>query len=126
MNQEEIYDKMDEISQIALINIYTLSKNENTINLRNLDVNNKEHLFLFKIADILGMTIEKELTVDCGFWQRMKLKKIVKRKIKKEILENGINTPEVLDFMRPRLKELFPDGNTDFGMVYEALYERRS
>lgn len=121
MNQE-IYDKMDEISQIALVNLYTLSKNEKTINLRNFELKNKEHLFLIEIAAILETVCGKELSADCGFWQRLKLKKHLKRKVKKESLENGINVPEVLDFMRPHLKVLFPEGDIDFGTVYDVFY----
>ena len=50
MNTNELLDKYDEIINITMVNLYTLTKEKGTIIISDFDRKNKDHLFVIRIA----------------------------------------------------------------------------
>lgn len=70
-NKETVYNHL---SNIALINLYTLSKDSKQIRLKDFSFNNKNHLFLLNIAKSLHNLFEHEIFVDVNFFDFIKYK----------------------------------------------------
>lgn len=118
------YEKIDALCEITLTNIYTKTKNSQEICLNNFDPKNEEHLFFLHIASMARDLFSKTLTINCGFFKRLWINfKIRKEKIKfeKSCSERYIDVPEILDFMRPLLKELLDD-NLTYSDIYNLYY----
>ena len=97
MNNEKYYNQL---SEICLINLYTLSKEKGKIELKDFSFKNKQHLFLFNIASILHNLYGYEIFLEAKFLEFAKYKiytkhsKFIHRKTK---LENGINIENFLN-----------------------------
>lgn len=119
----------NELVGITLTNLYTLSKDKNTLSLGKFDINDPEHLYMMSVAVGSASIINKEIRVDAGYFDRKKLYKMYpcekfnwkKRAKKKECF----NTNEVLDFMRPAGVDLTGDDIFYFGDIYHTFYERK-
>ena len=70
-NQDELnykFDRYDEIINITMVNLYSLSKARNEIVLTNIDRKNKNHLYLLRIALIAKDAFNFPLKIKTGFW----------------------------------------------------------
>ena len=119
----------NELVGITLTNLYTLSKNKETLSLGKFDINDPEHLYMMSVAIGSTSIINKEVRVDAGYFDRKKLYKMYpcdkfnwkKRAKKKECF----NTNDVLDFMRPAGVELTKDELFWFGDIYDTFYKTK-
>ena len=97
MNNEKYYNQL---SEICLINLYTLSKEKEKIELKDFSFKNKQHLFLLNITSILHNLYGYEIFLETNFLEFAKYKihtkhsKSIHRKTK---LENGINIENFLN-----------------------------
>ena len=71
MNEEKIYNHL---SNIAFINLYTLSKEHKKVILKNFSFYNKQHLLLLNIAKNLHNIYGYEIFVDDNFYNFIKYK----------------------------------------------------
>ena len=119
----------NELVGITLTNLYTLSKDKQTLSLGKFDIEDPEHLYMMGVAVGSASIIGKEIRVDAGYFDRKKLYKMYpcgkfnwkKRAKKKECFD----TNEVLDFMRPAGVDLTDDEIFCFGDIYRVFYERK-
>ena len=126
---KQILKAYNELVGITLTNLYTLSKNKQTLSLGKFDIEDPEHLYMMSVAVGSASIIDKEIRVDTGYFDRKKLYKMYpcdkfnwkKRAKKKECF----NTNEVLDFMRPAGVDLTDNEMFWFGEIYEEFYERK-
>lgn len=126
---KQILKAYNELVGITLTNLYTLSKDKQTLSLGKFDIEDPEHLYMMNVAVGSASIIGKEICVDAGYFDRKKLYKMYpcekfnwkKRAKKKECFD----TNEVLDFMRPAGVDLTGDEIFYFGDIYEAFYERK-
>lgn len=97
MNDEKYYSQL---SEICLINLYTLSKEKEKIELKDFSFKNKQHLFLLNIANIMHNLYGYEIILETKFTEFIKYKihtkhsNFIHRKAK---LENGINIEDFLN-----------------------------
>lgn len=97
MNNEKYYNQL---SEICLINLYTLSKEKGKIELKDFSFKNKQHLFLLNIASILHNLYGYEIFLEAKFLELIKYKihtkhsKFIYRKAK---LDKGINIENFLN-----------------------------
>ena len=128
---KEIYKGMDYISNIAYLNLISLSKSTNKIVLKGLDTKNKEHSFILEMAFIAEQLNDKHIYVTGNpfkiLWFNIKNRESRKRInyiSKKRADKYSIPyVNEILEFMRPVMEEwLALIDNPNFGMIYDEYY----
>jgi hypothetical protein len=119
----------DTLVGISLVNLYTLSKDSQSINFGNFDINNEEHLYLLKVAITSYSVLQKSIRFNLPYWKRRKIAKMLdypevvewKKRAKKF---ECFNTSEVLDFMRPAGALETGDELFMFSDIYHRYYEK--
>ena len=128
----EMERKYNEICSAAFHNIFTTTKSWKTIPIKDLDLNNQEHLFILHVALALGGVIEKQVALDkskFALW-RLNRKLHIKDKgarivqITEEEGETVVNPDSLLEYMRPTAKNMCGPLFT-FGDIYREFYEIR-
>ena len=119
----------DEICGATLVNLFTLSKESDSIALRNFDPKNKEHMFLLGVAKGLAGAIGKKLCLDVNKFQLWKLNRGIDKDCRiiridgKEAIYS-IDPNMLLDFMREKAVAASNDKNI-FVNIYEQYYARK-
>ena len=122
---EELLNKYDEVINIIMVNLYTLSKNSEKIVLSGIDRKNKDHLLVLRVALMAKDIYNFPLSLRIGFWDSLilnwKMRKLSRRIPRSKETGGAINVPELLEFMyipiRQYLGEYF-----EFGNIYSAFY----
>ena len=68
VNDQELLDNYDEIINITMVNIYTLTKEKGTIIISDFDRKNKDHLFVIRVALMAKDVYGFPLKMRCNFW----------------------------------------------------------
>lgn len=132
----DLFREYDGLVGLTMLNIYTLSKENNVIRLYHFDRKNREHLFLLRVALIARDVYQFPIEVEGSWWDIFRLnwkihkgfnkvkryKPIVDSDENKLYAKGGICVPEILDFMRPDGKERLGDSFT-FADIYTQYYE---
>lgn len=93
------YKEYDAILNVALINLFTLSKEKQVIELNNFDINNRSHLCLLNVAKIAQDTFNFQVTIHCSVLNYWKLKRKMKfhKWFKFNFKSNGINCDKFIE-----------------------------
>ena len=128
-DKEKAYNK---ICGITMTNIFTLTKNCNTIPVRNVDINNKEDLYVLSVAIALGGAIEKNVSVNGSaffVWRlnrRLGLKKgcRIQRMLMKDMVYSVY--PKLMNRdMRKYAIEETKEESFSFANIFDEFYERK-
>ena len=129
MNYEqnkELLDKYDMAVGTLMLNLYSLSKNSESIILSNIDRNNKEHLLVLRTALIAKDIYNRQVLLHTNLWNwivlNWRMRKLTHRVPREKSTDALIDVNEVLDFMRPTFVELIGE-DFNFGHVYDAFYK---
>lgn len=119
----------DEICYAAFVNLFTLSKNSDTIALCCFNPKNEEHLFVLGVAKGLAGTNGKKVVLDVSRFQLWKLNRGIDKdcrlgRMSEKETDCGINPDELLDFMRPKAIEACGEDFT-FADIYKQFYARK-
>ena len=122
---EELLNKYDEVINIIMVNLYTLSKNNEKIVLSGLDRKNRDHLLILRVALMAKDIYNFPLSLKIGFWDSLilnwKMRKLSRRIPRAKESCDAIYIPELLEFMyfpiRTYLGEHF-----EFAHIYNAFY----
>ena len=125
VSAEELLNKYDEVINIIMVNLYTLSKNSEKIVLSGLDRKNRDHLLILRIALMAKDIYNFPLSLKIGFWDSLvlnwKMRKLSRRIPRAKEHDDAIYIPELLEFMylpiRTYLGEYF-----EFAHIYNAFY----
>jgi hypothetical protein len=139
MSNENIYSAVvtdkktlkiyDEICGAMFVNLYTRSKDWETIDLANFDPKNEEHLFVLGVAKGVASSFDKKVVLDVSKFQLWKLNRGIDKDCRL-ILINGkeaiysIDPEELLAFMRPKAIEACGEDFT-FADIYNQYYNRK-
>lgn len=96
----------NELCNVSLINLYTLSKEKEEINLTNFDFKDKKHLYLLSIAKILNSLYNYPIYIQSNLFDYLKYKIKHRKeniKYKKKIL-NDFNIDDFLDYITTQRK----------------------
>lgn len=121
--------KFNEIAGATYVNLYTLSKNSDTITIAPFDPKNEEHLFLLGVAKGLSAVASKPICLDVSRFQLLKLnwrttkESKIKRMDGKEAIY-AINPDELLNFMRPEAIKYCGE-NFTFADIYNEFYSKK-
>ena len=125
ISAEELFDKYDEIINITMVNLYTLTKDKGEIIISDFDRKNKDHLFVIRVAlmakDIYGFPLK----ISCGFWdwivlnwKMCKLSRFIPRDNQTLPV---VNVKKLLEFMYPPIKEYMGE-NFKFEHIFNQFY----
>lgn len=126
MTLDGLTHEYDKLISVTLINIHTLSKEKMKICLLGFNRKNLEHLYLLRIAlyarDVYGFPIE----IDASKWEvfclNRKLRKNFSKVARARYFDKGINTTEILNFMRPVGAKTL-GAEFSFADIYRYYYE---
>ena len=125
ISAEELFDKYDEIINITMVNLYTLTKEKGEIIVSDFDRKNRDHLFVIRVAlmakDIYGFPLKMR----CGFWDWIALNWKM-RKLSRFIPRDNqtlpvVNVEKLLEFMYPPIKEYMGE-NFKFEHIFNQFY----
>lgn len=119
----------DEICGAAFVNLFTLSKDGETIDFRFFDPTDEEHLFLLGVAKGLAGSLGKKVALDVTKFQLWKLNRGIDKdcriiRLDKTHAASAIHPNMVLDFMRPKAVEACGEDFT-FADIYNQYYNRK-
>lgn len=124
---DELYNKYDEIINITMVNLYTLSKNKGEIVLSNIDRKNKDHLYILRVAMIAKDVYNFPLKLHTSFWNWLclnwRIRKLSRRVPREKSEENLIDATRLIDFMREPICEHM-GADFKFGDIYNAFYRK--
>lgn len=124
---DELYNKYDEVINIIMVNLYTLSKDAKKIVLEGINRKNEDHLLVLRVAlmakDIYGFP----LALDVGFWDSFVLnwraRKITRHIPREKDSKIAISVPEMVNFMYDPIRE-YLGKNFKFADIYDAFYRK--
>ena len=122
MDNWAIYDNL---TYMLSINLFSLNKSRDTINLYGADPKDPEHQWVIDTAIMCIPLYGKRLRTDWSFWTRFKFwrkhRKMMKFIHKAPAHKTGDPTvPEILEFMRPAANSLAKVDRFDFGDITRA------
>lgn len=121
--------KYDEICGAAFVNLFTLSKDSDTIAFRGFNPKNKEHLFVLGVAKGLAGSLGKKVALDVSKFQLWKLNRGIDKDCRLILVDGkeaiySIDPEELLAFMRPKAVEACGE-NFTFADIYNQYYNRK-
>lgn len=126
INAQELLDNYDEIINITMVNLYTLSKEKETIIISDFDRKNRDHLFVIRVALMAKDVYGFQLKMRCGFWDwiilNWKMRKLSRFIPRDNASLPVVNIPKLLEFMYPPIKE-YMGKNFKFEHIYNQFYE---
>lgn len=125
---EEKLNAFDAIVNMTYLNIYTLSKGEQSINILPVGKGNEERFFIY-VAKLVSDQYHWPITYKGNWFARFRFyhryKDILKVKPKKYNGEKGINVAEVLHFMRAEATRLTHNILFSYGEITEAYCPKK-
>ena len=123
---QELLDNYDEIINITMVNLYTLTKEKETIIISDFDRKNRDHLFVIRVALMAKDVYGFPLKMRCGFWDwiilNWKMRKLSRFIPRDNTSLPVVNIPKLLEFMYPPIKEYMGE-NFKFEHIYNQFYE---
>ena len=118
----------DEICGAMLVNLFTRSKDWETIDLAGFDPKNQEHLFVLGVARGLAGAFSKKVRVDVNWRQLRRLNKGIDKDSRLLSFDSStgvsIDVPTILNFMRPAAVEA-TNNEAIFSCIYREYYARK-
>lgn len=126
VNAQELLDNYDEIINITMVNLYTLTKEKGTIIISDFNRKNRDHLFVIRVALMAKDVYGFPLKMRCGFWDwiilNWKMRKLSRFIPRDNVSLPVVNIPKLLEFMYPPIKEYMGE-NFKFEHIYNQFYE---
>ena len=126
VNAQELLDNYDEIINITMVNIYTLTKEKGTIIISDFDRKNRDHLFVIRVTLMAKDVYGFPLKMRCGFWDwiilNWKMRKLSRFIPRDNVSLPVVNITKLLEFMYPPIKEYMGE-NFKFEHIYNQFYK---
>ena len=126
VNAQELLDNYDEIINITMVNIYTLTKEKGTIIISDFNRKNRDHLFIIRVALMAKDVYGFPLKMRCGFWDwiilNWKMRKLSRFIPRDNVSLPVVNITKLLEFMYPPIKEYMGE-SFKFEHIYNQFYE---
>ena len=125
INANELFDQYDEIINVIMVNLYSLSKEKGKIILSDLDKRNRDHLLILRVALIAKDVYNFPLFLNVNWWDALvlnwRMRKLSRRVPRAKEAEEGVNVVTLLEFMYPPIKQHMGE-NFKFADIYGAFY----
>lgn len=126
INVQELLDNYDEIINITMVNLYTLTKEKGSIIISDFNRKNRDHLFVIRVALMAKDVYGFPLKMRCGFWDwiilNWKMRKLSRFIPRDNVSLPVVNIPKLLEFMYPPIKEYMGE-NFKFEHIYNQFYK---
>lgn len=123
MNEDNIFQKYDNIVTSTLLNIQAESRNKEIV-LGNFNKDNINHLYFFEISKIAQTCWNFTIFLDMSLLKYLKFKfknrKLNLKKMKKRQANNKVNIDEILNFIQQSFKE----SGCIFSNIYHTYYKK--
>ena len=127
--KEKAYNK---VCGVTMTNIFTITKNCDVIPVRDVDIKNKEHLYVLSVAVALGGAIDKKVSVNGSaffVWRlnrRLGLRKDcrIQRMLVKDTMYS-ISPKMLNNDIRIYAGKETGEEPFNFGNIYDEFYERK-
>lgn len=124
-NAEELLNKYDEVINIIMVNLYTLSKDNKKIILSEIDRKNKDHLLILRVALMAKDVYSFPLYLNINQWDSLilnwRMRKLSHKIPRTSEITDSISIPTLLEFMYPPVKNYLGE-DFKFANIYKAFY----
>ena len=125
VNANELFKQYDEIINVIMVNLYSLSKEKGKIILSNLDKRNRDHLLILRVALIAKDVYNFPLFLNVKWWDSLalnwRMRKLSRRVPHTKETEGCTNVVALLEFMYPPIKQHMGE-NFEFAHIYNSFY----
>ena len=125
INANELFNQYDEIINVIMVNLYSLSKEKGKIILSNLDKRNRDHLLILRVALIAKDAYNFPLFLNVNWWDSLvlnwRMRKLSRRVLRTKETEGCVNVVNLLEFMYPPIKQHMGE-NFEFAHIYNSFY----
>lgn len=91
---EKFFNQLDQIANVAITNLYTISKKDNIIRLSEINYNDDRHWIILNMVAYVCIYMDRTAWLDMSLWQFWKFRRHVKNKRIKRVRNNGGMTCE--------------------------------
>ena len=120
---EEYFEKLDKLLNVATINLYTISKEDGIIRFSHVDLNNDKHWALLNVVSHACAFMGRTAYLDISLWQYIKLRHRFHTKKMKRVKNNGgMTCDKFISDIEEANKSLIVDPFLDIAKNY---YPRR-
>lgn len=128
-DKEKAYNK---ICGVTMTNIFTLTKNCDVIPVRDVDIKNKEDLYVLSVAAALGGAIDKKVSVNGSAFYIWRLNR--RLGLKKDCRIERMLAKDTMYSVSPRMMNrdmrIYAGKETgeepfNFGNIFDEFYERK-
>lgn len=127
INAKELFNKYDEIINVTMVNLYTLSKGRGEIVLSDLDRNNKDHLFILRVALLAKDVYNFPLKIKTSFWNwfvlNWRMRKLTHRVPRAKNEEINVDVYDLIHFMYGPIRE-YMGQDFKFENIYNQFYRK--
>lgn len=125
INANELFKQYDEIINVIMVNLYSLSKEKGKIILSNLDKRNRDHLLILRVALIAKDVYNFPLFLNVKWWDSLvlnwRMRRLSRRVPRTKETEGRTNVVALLEFMYPPIKQHMGE-NFEFAHIYNSFY----
>lgn len=125
INAKELFNQYDEIINVIMVNLYSLSKEKGRIILSDLDKRNRDHLLILRVALIAKDVYNFPLFLNVNWWDSLvlnwRMRKLSRRVPRTKEIEGCTNVVALLEFMYPPIKQHMGE-NFEFAHIYNSFY----
>lgn len=127
IENEAVLKMYDKVVYATNLNLFSFAKKSGRIVLKDFDIKNKDHLFVFHVATMTSEVFQYPIYIECSLFKKFLINLKIRKKYNKiKRVKSGqtdaVSVPELLDYERcigtPLLGEDF-----SFGRIYENFYE---
>ena len=126
MNAQDLFNKYDEIINITMVNLYTLSKEKGVIVISDFDRKNRDHWYVLRIALMARDAYGFPIKFKGKFWDWVVMNWHVSKIARFIPRDNStlpvVNVAKLLEFMYPPIKEYMGE-NFKFANIYSQFYK---
>lgn len=120
---EKFFNQLDQIANVAITNLYTISKEDHIIRLSEINYNNDRHWIILNMVSYACTYMDRTAWLDMSLWQFWKFRRHIKNKKIKRVRNNGGMTCE--QFLND-IENANPSISDPFLTIAKLYYPRKA
>lgn len=120
---EKFFNQLDQIANVAITNLYTISKEDHIIRLSEINYNDDRHWIILNMVSYACTYMDRTAWLDMSLWQFWKFRRHIKNKKIKRVRNNGGMTCE--QFLND-IENANPSISDPFLTIAKLYYPRKA